>query len=285
MAHREYPRNLPSIYASEKVAAARSRLSGPLGAAIQRATSVVAPGVPSSAWLGFASNGERDEVTEANELGYFGIEGARLSRLQRDPDVVRILGRTSTDWHPESDQAAMGIVNVLDHASDVFAQLPALVRPSSPSSPWNVAIGIFSWSSPTNARRAVARHAEHLVALPEEARWRAFYRMLAADARAGLIPLANDHSSEAYTALRTQQKIEVARSLGSSFFGPSDPQTDEVLARLVVGQFPDADVPTDDGAAPYVLAEAGFPASGILVGLVAGVVIVEILRRRKRLLL
>lgn len=279
MTHRSYPQNLPSTYAAEKLQTALARRSGPLGAAIARATSVAAPGAPVEAWLGFASNGDVNEVTEVNELGAFGIEGARVPSLRVDPTVVRILSRPAGDWHDLPDQAAMGIVNVLDHAKDIFASLPAVVRPSSPSSPWNLAVGIYSWSLPANARRGLERHPE-LAAVPEATRWNALYRAIAEDAAAGIIPLANDHSSEAYTALRTNQKIQVTRALGSPFFGPSDPASDEVLARAVVGlQIPPGILATK----PMVLAESGIPVLHVVAFGVAGVALVELWRRRRRL--
>lgn len=282
MAHRLYPRNLPSTYATEKLTEGRARAAGPLGASIARATAVVAPGVPTSAWLGFASNGGVTEITSANELGAFGTEGARIPSLQRDPAVVAILGRPAGDWRVLDDQAAMGIVNVLRHATEAFASQPAAMRPSSPSSPWNVAIGVNSWSSPANTLRGLSRHPE-LALVPEGARWSAFYRAIARDAQEGTVALANDHSSEAYTVLRTQQKLEVARALGPAFFGPSDPEADEVLARAVVGDaIPSTSLRSQAGAQGLVLAESGLPIANILIFGALSILAIEVWRRRNR---
>lgn len=278
MAPRTYPFNLPSTYAREKLPEARSRAAGPLGTGIDRASAVLSPGVPTAAWLGFASNGGINEVTSENELGAFGIEGARLASLQRDPGVVAVLGRPAGDWHVLSDQAAMGVANVLRHAAGAFASQPAALRPSSPSSPWNIAMGFHTWSMPASTRRSLERHPE-LAQVPEEERWQAFYRSVARDAQEGLIRLANNHSSEAYTALRTQQKLEVARALGSTFFGPSDPEADEVLARAVVGD-PIPSVPLPPKA--LVLAESGLPLANILIFGALSIVAIEAWRRRDR---
>lgn len=272
MAHRLYPRNLPSIYATEKLPTGRSRLAGALGAAIARATSVAAPGVPVAAWLGFASNGDTNEVTDLGEVGSFGTMTRDLPALRADPIVRQILGRPADDWRALPDQAAMGVVDLVNGSGTMAASLAPGLRPSSGSSPWAVVLGILDWTHPTNARSMIRRHPE-IAAVPEASRWSSLYRAVAEDAAAGRIRLANDHSSEAYTALRTQQKLEAARALGTGFFGPGDPAADEVLARLVTGQ-PASFAPPASGTDDFAIM--------VLVTTAATLGVLAVLRRSRR---
>jgi hypothetical protein len=223
----------PEAWAREKLYHARS-IWNETGAILARMVPLAFPGAPSYAFIGFMSNGDRAEnTTDGNphqtfhEVGFMGIEaGPRdgpapnpnphapnnsWGLLHNDPLVHAMLDRDAT-MVPDAwkisvrDQCAVGLVNLLHHAS-LFSGIDAL-RPT-PGSLWHVATAFMAWSagSPRTAARYHA-HATELAAVPESERWGAFLR-IAAQAPPG--PL--NHSNIAYSALRTMQKLRAGESL------------------------------------------------------------------------
>lgn len=223
--------------------------------------------------MGFASNGTQTGDTaltpsriEFHELGYFGVEGGPSSlpapnanttqpnswyRLHNDPRVRRMLGdrdATMTPWPtsgqsasiPVDDQIAIGLANVADDIEAMRRSVPGNIRPSTASSLWAVALGFMGWSAGVaGATSHLRRYAEQLAQVPEDQRWVALLRLVAADPTSAAS--GSNHRSPAHTVNRTQQKLRVGRGLSAAIGGPTawfqiDDGAEDAIARRLDGQ-------------------------------------------------
>lgn len=231
------------------------------------------PGVPAEAIMGFASNGSQNGDTaltpsriDFHEVGYFGVEAGPSGipapnsnttepnnwyRLHNDPRVRSMLGgrsATMTPWPtsgqsasiPVDDQIAIGLANISDDIERMRNAVPSSIRPSSASSLWAVAIGFMGWSAGTGGATAhLRRYAEQLASVPEDQRWVALLRLVAADPTSAAS--GSNHRSPAHTVNRTQQKLRVGRGLSAATGGPTawfqvDDGAEDAIARRLDGQ-------------------------------------------------
>jgi len=320
MSSRQYPSTLPSRYESSKLSETTRRWNGDLGRRVREWSPQVLPGVPPEAIMGFASNGSANGdpgLTPAHadfhEIGYFGIEGGPYNipapnrntsqpnswyRLHNDPRVRQMLGRDATmvPWPvrnegtsqasadiPIDDQIAIGLANVADDIRRMRGSVPAEVRPSSESSLWAVALGFMGWSAGTGASSGhIRRYAAQLAGVPESERWPTLLRLVAADRS---LPRTSRHNNPAWTVLRTQQKLRVARGLAISLGRDAswyavDDGAEDAIARWVDAQTPAAEYT----GSIMAVGEDGIPLTPILIVLgalsIAGVVIYQARRNR-----
>ena len=267
---KDYPSNLPSRYESSKLSMVRGWWNGQSGALMRRMLPVIWPGVPVEAHMGFVSNASWNEDTALtpsriafHELGGYGTEGGPSElpvpnavttrgasnnwfRLHNDPRVRQLLGgRAATmntfrrideqHWDiPLDDQIAIGIVNLYDALSSVIRRLRPGLAPARRDSLWAVALSFMAWSAGAGgASSHINKYASRLASVPEERRWEEFLRLIASaeDSR------GSTHRNPAYSAMRTQQKLRVGRSLARAnggnveWFGQIDERAEDIIAK------------------------------------------------------
>lgn len=196
--------------------------------------------------------------TDLNELGRFGVEGARLPALVATPDdcpwvagarsdgVAKVLGRAGVEgrnWYGRdavADQIVVGVWNLRRHLNAIRRRIdPRLAWPEGdkPVTAWAYSLAMMSWSAGSGgASKHVNAYADELAALPEAKRWGAFMRLAARDDSD-----ARKHRADEYSALRTEQKRR-AGVLACTFTGEdaswfddglTEAERDEVHAALV----------------------------------------------------
>ena len=163
---------------------------------------------------------------DLHELGAWGVEGGHVpervatgdspwATLAASDGVRKVLDRaavTGDAWHgAHEDQIAVGVANLARHSRQIRAKLPASLVWTDDAKPWCLwrwAMSMMSWSAgTTGAARHVARYERELAALPPSKRWGAFVRLAATYNGDGA-----KHARPSYSALRTCQKLEAART-------------------------------------------------------------------------
>lgn len=293
---RPYPRNQPAVYADEHLPELARQWDGLMGETMRRFWPQRFPRSPVEAAFGFTSNGGVNDNTatspshaDFSEVGAFGITGGPYQlavpnrdtsesndwyRLHDDERVRALLGgrdacMSAHCWRQDrgglSDQLAVGIVSLEDHAKSIRSRMGAL---SAPGTMWDTAMTYWAWSAgDAGAASMVRRYAPSLSGPPS----RRFYDMgeaILADSRTRSLGAANSHGNPAHGWTRTAQKLRAGMALArrnghsTSYWmeGVRDPQRllalERSLALLAAGQHP------QDIGPP--------PSTGLRAGLVLG---------------
>lgn len=291
-----YCDKLPRRYAESKLGMMRERWLGQAGAAVRRFGARLWPGVPPTMLLAFSSNsmGPQEAISDAGfwEIGLYQTPagspssrppapGSSYARIGADAEVVGVLGRpailSDSGWSTDIDgQVAIGIIDYRNGGRSLAERLPSSVRPSDPSSPWSVALGILAYVDPSSAARVVNGAADVISGFDETQRFPALCAHVAARfQRTGVV------RSEGYPLVRAMQRFAVGRKLAESVgestawwpaFGPDE----EAIAHWLTTSRYGSPSPTESclPASTDVRVETvpvSKPQVGVIVGSVAAV--------------
>ena len=313
MAAIPYPSNLPAHWAADKITTILGWWNGQSGEVMRRMIAQVFPGLPTEAHMGFVANGGWTEDTALSsshapfhEIGGYGITGGPWDvpapntntskendwyNLHADPEVRALLGgrdatmepfaRTSSGRGfiiPLEDQIAIGLVSIKRKRDQANSSLDARIRWQNPVSLWATALSFMGWSAGVpGATGHVNRFASELASVPEDERWDAFLRALAASVQSRASQSGHTHRYAVYSAIRTQQKLAASRSLSEriggnvAFYGRPDASAVDVIARAASG-VQRAIVQTPEGAdeSEHALDQSeGWTATEIALGALA----------------